>query len=95
MKRGVREGVVESVERVSRIDDEFERLVVSRIEHGDAYRVVVRVHRGDHGVVSPDWGTAFWTTEWLAARLRPHWHLLDFAPGRAEDNQDLYVLRRA
>jgi SAM-dependent methyltransferase len=49
---------------------------------------------GDHGVANPDWGTAFLTPEWLAGRLTPEWRLSLFAPGRVEDNQDLYVLER-
>jgi SAM-dependent methyltransferase len=50
--------------------------------------------QGDHGVIHPDWGTAFLTPEWLLARLTPDWRLGLFAPGRVEDNQDLYVLER-
>jgi SAM-dependent methyltransferase len=50
--------------------------------------------QGDHGLVDPEWGFAFFTPEWLAGKLLPHWRLLDFAPGRAEDNQDVYVLER-
>jgi SAM-dependent methyltransferase len=49
---------------------------------------------GDHGVANPDWGTAFLTPEWLAGRLTPEWRLSLFAPGRVEENQDLYVLER-
>jgi SAM-dependent methyltransferase len=49
---------------------------------------------GDHGVTDPEWGTAFMTSEWLLARATPRWHLAAFAPGRVEDNQDLYVLER-
>jgi SAM-dependent methyltransferase len=50
--------------------------------------------RGDHGVVNPDWGTAFLTPEWLLARLTPRWRLALFVPGPVELNQDLYVLER-
>jgi len=49
---------------------------------------------GDHGVANPDWGTAFLTPEWLLARASAQWHVTGFAPGRVEDNQDLYVLQR-
>jgi SAM-dependent methyltransferase len=66
----------------------------SLFEHGYWYAPEFE-GRGDHGIDNPDWGTAFWTPEWLATRLCPRWRLLDFAPGRAEDNQDLYVLQRA
>jgi SAM-dependent methyltransferase len=49
---------------------------------------------GDWGVVNPDWGTAFLTPEWLLTKLCPLWSVLEFAPGRNQDNQDVYVLRR-
>ncbi len=49
---------------------------------------------GDHGVANPDWGTAFLSPEWLLARATPEWRVGLFAPGRVEDNQDLYVLER-
>lgn len=50
--------------------------------------------RGDWGIVHPEWGTAFLTTEWLLANLCPRWLVADFAIGRAEGNQDLIVLKR-
>ncbi len=49
---------------------------------------------GDWGVVDPDWGTAFVSTEWLVAQLSPHWRVVEYAPGRNMENQDLYVLQR-
>lgn len=49
---------------------------------------------GDWGVVNPDWGTAFLTPEWLLAKLCPRWSVREFAPGRNQDNQDVYVLQR-
>ncbi|MFI5003712.1 MAG: class I SAM-dependent methyltransferase [Solirubrobacterales bacterium] len=49
---------------------------------------------GDWGVVNPDWGTAFLSAEWLLAQLCPRWRVLEFAPGRNQDNQDVYVLQR-
>lgn len=49
---------------------------------------------GDWGVVNPDWGTAFLTPEWLLAKLCPQWRVLEFAPGRNQDNQDVFVLQR-
>lgn len=49
---------------------------------------------GDWGVVNPDWGTAFLTPEWLLTQLCPRWRVLEFAPGRNQDNQDVYVLQR-
>lgn len=50
---------------------------------------------GDWGVLSPDWGTAFLSPEWLLAALCPDWRVLEFAPGRNQGNQDVYVLQRA
>jgi SAM-dependent methyltransferase len=49
---------------------------------------------GDWGVVDPAWGTAFLSPEWLLAQLCPRWRVLEFAPGRNQDNQDVYVLQR-
>jgi SAM-dependent methyltransferase len=49
---------------------------------------------GDWGVVNPDWGTAFLTPEWMLTRLCPDWRVLEFAPGRNQENQDVYVLQR-
>jgi SAM-dependent methyltransferase len=49
---------------------------------------------GDWGVVNPSWGTAFLSPEWVLARLCPHWRVLEYAPGRNQNNQDVYVLQR-
>jgi SAM-dependent methyltransferase len=49
---------------------------------------------GDWGVINPDWGTAFLSPEWLLTQLCPRWRVLEFAPGRNQDNQDVYVLQR-
>jgi SAM-dependent methyltransferase len=49
---------------------------------------------GDWGVTNPDWGTAFLSPEWLLTQLCPRWCVLEFAPGRNQDNQDVYVLER-
>jgi hypothetical protein len=34
------------------------------------------------------------TPDWLLARATPRWRLAQFAPGRVEDAQDLFVLER-
>ena len=39
-----------------------------------------------------DWGTAFFTPEWLLARTGRRWRIAAFHPGGVEDDQDLYVL---
>jgi glycosyltransferase involved in cell wall biosynthesis/SAM-dependent methyltransferase len=49
---------------------------------------------GDWGVKHDEWGTAFFTPEWLARVALPAWSLEDFAVGQNSDNQDVYVLRR-
>jgi SAM-dependent methyltransferase len=49
---------------------------------------------GDWGVVNPEWGTAFVTPEWLLTQLCPRWRVAEFAPGRNQENQDVYVLER-
>jgi SAM-dependent methyltransferase len=51
--------------------------------------------RGDHGIRSPDWGTAFLTPGWLLARTTPEWRCALLRRGAVESNQDLYVLQRA
>ena len=49
---------------------------------------------GDHGVHDSDWGLAFFTPEWLLEHATPQWSVLKYRLGRAEGNQDVYVLRR-
>jgi SAM-dependent methyltransferase len=49
---------------------------------------------GDWGVVDPSWGTAFLAPEWLLTQLCPRWRVLEYAPGRNQENQDLFVLQR-
>lgn len=50
--------------------------------------------QGDWGVVNPSWGTAFLSPEWVLANLCPRWRVLEYAPGRNQRNQDVYVLQR-
>jgi SAM-dependent methyltransferase len=50
---------------------------------------------GDWGVVDPEWGTSFLAPEWVIAQLCPRWSVVEFAAGRNQDNQDVYVLQRA
>jgi SAM-dependent methyltransferase len=49
---------------------------------------------GDWGVINPDWGTAFLSPEWMLAQLCPQWRVLEFAAGRNQNNQDVYLLQR-
>ncbi len=51
--------------------------------------------KGDWGVTDPGWGTAFLSPEWLLTQLCPRWRVVEFAPGRNQDNQDVYVLQPA
>src|SRR4029453_18972702 len=44
---------------------------------------------GDWGVRHPQWGTSFFTPEWLLARAVPDWAVEDYAVGRNADNQDV------
>jgi SAM-dependent methyltransferase len=47
---------------------------------------------GDHGLRDSEWGTAFFTPEWLLRRVGDGWRVGAYHPGRVQDNQDLYVL---
>lgn len=49
---------------------------------------------GDWGVINPDWGTAFLSPEWLLTQLLPRWRVVEFAAGRNQHNQDVYVFER-
>lgn len=49
---------------------------------------------GDHGVVHPEWGTAFMSAEWLLRAATPAWHVVLYEVGRNDGNQDVAVLRR-
>jgi SAM-dependent methyltransferase len=49
---------------------------------------------GDAGIVNPEWGTTFLSAEWLLTKLCPGWRVLEYAPGRNQLNQDVYVLER-
>lgn len=50
---------------------------------------------GDWGVVNSDWGTSFVSSDWMLTNLQPEWEFVEYAPGRNERNQDVYLLRRA
>jgi SAM-dependent methyltransferase len=49
---------------------------------------------GDFGVVDQDWGLAFFTPEWLANKVTPKWAITQYRVGRADGNQDAFVLER-
>jgi glycosyltransferase involved in cell wall biosynthesis/SAM-dependent methyltransferase len=50
--------------------------------------------QGDWGVKHSEWGTAFFTPEWLGRHALPAWSLEDYAVGQNASNQDVYLLRR-
>jgi glycosyltransferase involved in cell wall biosynthesis/SAM-dependent methyltransferase len=49
---------------------------------------------GDYGVKHLEWGTAFFTPEWLLRRISGKWDVAHYAVGRNTGNQDVIVLRR-
>jgi len=49
---------------------------------------------GDSGVVDAEWGLSAFTPDWLSCTAAPHWRVAEFASGRNEGNQDVYVLER-
>ncbi len=49
---------------------------------------------GDWGVAHPQWGTAFFTPEWLLRHARHNWVVTSYQVGQNAGNQDLYVLAR-
>jgi SAM-dependent methyltransferase len=72
---------------------DIQRTVEDLYSRGFSY-IEVFGPKGDHGVVSPDWGMAHVTPEWLATHLCPAWSILDFKPGRVLDHQDLVIIER-
>lgn len=50
--------------------------------------------RGDWGVVDSEWGLSFFTPEWLLANVTPTWSVHVYRIGRAQGNQDVYLLER-
>jgi SAM-dependent methyltransferase len=49
---------------------------------------------GDHGVKHDEWGTAFFTPEWLLRHVTGRWDVAHYAVGRNSGNQDVVTLRR-
>lgn len=62
-------------------------------DQGHCFWDVFGTH-GDWGVTSAEWGLAFFTPEWLLENVTPAWALTIFRIGRAQSNQDLFVLER-
>jgi SAM-dependent methyltransferase len=85
--------VVHSHRQGLRSQEQLDQVRTALFEHGFWYAAEFG-EAGDHGVTSPEWGTAFLTPEWLLAKLTPEWRLAFFRPGRVEEDQDLYVFER-
>ena len=73
---------------------DLEEVVTAMYARGFGFLSVPWGPRGDDGVPGAAWGMAFISPEWIAMQLSPHWKLAFFEAGRAETNQDLYVLER-
>jgi SAM-dependent methyltransferase len=80
-------------DRGRRAPEQGEEILASLYADGTWYAAEFG-ESGDWGVVNPEWGTAFLSPEWILTHLCPRWQVLEFAPGRNADNQDVYVLRR-
>jgi hypothetical protein len=50
---------------------------------------------GDSGIVDDEWGLSAFTPDWLAGNAGSCWRVVQYAEGRNEGNQDVYVLQRA
>jgi SAM-dependent methyltransferase len=61
------------------------------LRDGHAYAVAFG-EEGDWGVKHPEWGLAYMSAEWLAARTLPAWWLRLYEPARVDWSQDLVVL---
>ena len=81
------------VENAARTLTQSEEIAGALYKRGWWYAAEFGEH-GDWGVINPDWGNTFLSPEWLLTHLCPQWRVLEFAPGRNEDNQDVYVLQR-
>ncbi|HET9721154.1 MAG TPA: class I SAM-dependent methyltransferase [Solirubrobacteraceae bacterium] len=77
----------------SRNDAQLSEIKESLYETGTWFEAEFGL-QGDWGIVNPAWGSAFVSPEWILANLCPKWRVLEFAPGRNQNNQDLYVLQR-
>lgn len=73
---------------------DIDEAIADLYRQGYHYRVIFGPE-GDWGVASPDWGMAFFTTEWLLARLTPEWECLLWRSAWVGENQDLVVLKKA
>ena len=76
-----------------RSEEQVEEILDSLYRKGSWYAPEFG-EEGDWGVVNPDWGTAFLSPEWILTHLCPRWRVLELAPGRNQENQDVYVLQR-
>ena len=80
--------------RGERPPEQLDEIVGALQRHGFWYAPEFG-EEGDHGVAHPDWGTAFFSAEWLLRHATPKWQVSWYGVGRNADNQDVAVLRRA
>jgi SAM-dependent methyltransferase len=73
--------------------DQSKEIALDLYRHGWWYKHEFG-EEGDWGVVNPAWGTAFLSPDWMLTQLCPAWRVLEFAAGRNQENQDVYVLER-
>ena len=76
-----------------RPDSQLREIALALRDSGFWYRPEFG-EKGDHGVASPEWGTAFLDPAWLRARAEPAWEMLACHPARNAGNQDVIVLQR-
>jgi len=88
------QSVAYHVENKERSVLQAREIVDSLYRHGHWYACEFG-QDGDDGIVNPQWGTAFVSAEWLLSCLCPSWRVLQYAPGRNQRNQDVYVVQRA
>jgi SAM-dependent methyltransferase len=87
------QSVAHYVEKGERTAAQGREIIDSLYRHGHWYASEFGP-AGDAGVVNPQWGTAFLSAEWVLSRLCPRWRVLEYAAGRNQNNQDVYVLQR-
>ncbi len=74
-------------------ETEIQELSETLINLGYCYEDVFR-YSGDYGLDCSDWGSCYLLPEWILKNLLNNWKLLLYQVGRAELNQDVYVLEK-
>jgi SAM-dependent methyltransferase len=68
------------------------QVVADLVRSGHHFRQIFGPE-GDHGVVSPDWGMAFLSQEWLLRQVTPAWTVLHYGVAVQDGNHDVAVLQ--